>query len=251
MDFDDLVVRDGDLVTASGRLVRDYKGDWLEPPVWVAAAGVGGGPRTIRPAAPGKVRVAGADFDALARRFEDAGIVEGYAKLSGIWSAGQLQVQHQEPPDPREDRLPRWKTPPGPAPAGGWPRGSFRFDVGDLRDTVAVEAAVFRPGPDQEVLVVAATDPDAVEARLRRRLGHRLCVVASRFTAAELGAVRDHLDARHREWKLSRLGLSMGEDGQAYVAASLTRVAPEIASWAAGLPAGILSLDPWLRPTRP
>jgi hypothetical protein len=111
--------------------------------------------------------------------------------------------------------------------------------------------AVFRPGQDQEVLVVAAADPDAVRARLRPQLGHRLCVVASRWTTAELGAVRGHLHARHRAWNLLRLGQSAGEDGQACIAASLTRVLPEIALWAESLPAGIVTLDPWLRHAHP
>ena len=44
MDFNGLVVRDGDLVTASGRLVRDQAGDRFEPLLPVAAvAAVGGG----------------------------------------------------------------------------------------------------------------------------------------------------------------------------------------------------------------
>jgi hypothetical protein len=249
MDSDGLVVRDGDLVTASGRLVRNQAGDWFEPPARVAA--VGGGPQMIRPVSPVAVRIAAADFDELAGRFEADGWVEGFAALTGIWSADQLHVQHQAVPGSVDTRLPRWVTPPCPAPASGWPRhaGNLRFDMNDLPDTGAVVAVtVFRPGPDQEVLVVAAADPDAAGAWLRPRLGKRLCVVASKWTMAELGAVRAHLHARHRAWNLLRLGQSTGEDGQACIAAELTRVLPEIALWAGSLPAGIVSLDPWLRP---
>ncbi len=93
MDWDTLVVRDGDRATASGRLVRDQAGDWFEPLLPVAAAAVGGGPRRVRPVSRLAVRVAGADFDELAGRFEDDGAVEGFATLTGIWSAGQLRVQ--------------------------------------------------------------------------------------------------------------------------------------------------------------
>jgi hypothetical protein len=249
VDFDGLVVRDGDLVSASGRLVRNEAGDWFEPPLPVAA--VGGGPRKIRPVSALAVRVVGADFDELAGRFEDSGALEGGVMLTGIWSAGQLQVQRQAAARPEAVRLPRWVTPPCPAPAGGWPRlgnRNLRFDFADLQDTgVAVTVTVFRPGPDQEVVVVAAADPDAVEGRLRPQLGKRLCIVASRWTAAELGAVRGHLHAHHRAWKLVRLSQSTGEDGQAFIAAKLTMVSPEIALWAASLPAGLVSLDPWLR----
>jgi hypothetical protein len=90
MDFGALVVRDGDLVTASGRLVRDHAGAWFEPPAAMAAvAAAGGGPRMIRPVSRVAVRVAGAGFGELASRFEDGGAVEGFAALTGIWSAGQ------------------------------------------------------------------------------------------------------------------------------------------------------------------
>jgi hypothetical protein len=252
MDFDGLVVRDGDLVTASGRLVRNQAGDWFEPPVWVAAAG--GVPRTIRPVSPVAVHVAGADFDELAGRFEDGGAMEGSATLTGVWSADQLQVQRQASRSPRDARLPRWVTPPCPAPAGGWPRhgGNLRFDMNDLPGTGGVvTVTVFRPGPDQEVLVVAAADPNAAEIWLRPQFGERLCVVATKWTTAELDAVRAHLHARHRAWNLLQLSQSTGEDGQACMAAKLRRVSSEIGLWAASLPAGIVSLDPWLRPAHP
>jgi hypothetical protein len=249
MDLDGLVVRDGDLVTASGRLVRNQAGDWFEPPAGVAA--VGGGPRMIRPVSPVAVRVAGADFDELAGRFDDEGAVEGSATLTGIWSADQLQAQRQASPSPRDAPWPRWVTPPCPAPAGGWSRhgGNLRFDMNDLPGIGGVvTVTVFRPGPDCEVLVVAAADPDAAEVWLRPQFGARLCVVASKWTTAELDAVRAQLHARHRAWNLLQLGPSTGEDGQACIAAKLTRVSPEIALWAARLPAGIVSVDPWLRP---
>lgn len=57
--------------------------------------------------------------------------------------------------------------------------------------------------------------------------------------------------ARWEDWNLYELGESSREDGQTYLAAKLTRVRPEIADWAASLPPGILTLDPWLRPAIP
>lgn len=248
MDAFGMVLRDGDLVSASGRLVRQRATDWFEPPLPVAAIG---GPRVVRPPSPVAVRVVGADFSTLSGRFKDSGAVEGFATLTGIWSAGQLDVREQTAPLPRIDRVPRWVRPPCQPPEGGWPpaRGHLRFDMSDVQDVEAVvQVTVFRPGPGQEVLVVAATDPAAVEAMLRPRLGPRLCLVPSRWTKAELDAVRRHLHARHRSWNLLRLGQSADEDGQAYIGVELARVSPETASWAASMPTGILSLDPWLRP---
>jgi hypothetical protein len=198
MDFAALVVREGDRVTASGRLIRDRTGDWFEPPMPAALVLVT--PRRVRPAWRGAVRMTGADFDRLADRFEDNGAVEGSASLTGIWSAGQLRAEHQVSPRYEHHGLPRWTAPPCPAPAGGWPHPprwrdgdqNLDFDLGDLQDTGAAAAVtIFRPGQDRAVLVIAATDPDAVEARLRPQLGALLCVVPSRWTKAELDAVRD------------------------------------------------------------
>ena len=250
MELDGLVLRNGDELTASGRLVRNQAGDWFEPPLPVAA--VGGRPRGIRPVWRGAVRVCGADFTTLTGRIEEGGVVAGRAELTGIWSAGEIQVQRQASPERRHRGSPRWVVPPCPPPAGGWPRHEDPnpyFDLGDLRETgAAVAARIFRPGPDQAVLVVAAADPDAVEGRLRPQLGKRLCVVISRWTPAELEAVRSHLAARHAAWHLLRLGLETNDEGQGCITASLSRVLPEIALWGSSLPAGVLSLDPWLRP---
>jgi hypothetical protein len=209
MDWDILVVREGDRVTASGRLVRNESGDWLEPLLFGT-----GLPRGIRPVSGCAVRVTGADFDALSHRREDDGAVEGYTRLTGIWSADQLRTERQTPPGNGHRRSPRWVTPPCAAPVGGWPRltgghddKNLHYDPGDLIDSgAAVAMTTFRPSEDQAVLVIAATDRDAVEARLRPQLGQRLCVVASRWTKAELDGVRAHLDAHHEQWNLLQLG---------------------------------------------
>jgi hypothetical protein len=105
---------------------------------------------------------------------------------------------------------------------------------------------LFHPAKNQAVLVVAAADLAAVEARLRPQLGTSLCVVPSRWTQDQLGAVRDHLHQRWQHWNLLRLGPEHGEDGQAHIAAGLVRVLPEIVVWAASLPSGIVALEPWL-----
>ena len=76
MDVDGLVVRDGDRAAATGRLVRNDLGDWFEPALPVA--GPAGLERRIRPVWTGAVRVAGADFGAVAARFEKDGSVEGW-----------------------------------------------------------------------------------------------------------------------------------------------------------------------------
>jgi len=254
MDVDGLVVREGDRAVATGRLVRNDRGDWFEPALPIAAAG--GLERRIRPAWTGAVRVAGADFRAVSARFEKDGSVEGWATVTGIWSGEQLRAERQDAPVPKPAHAP-WVTPPCPAPDGGWPRTERRGDVelsydpGDLTSTGAATAmTLFRPGTNQAVLVVAAADLAAVETRLRPQLGKSLCVVPSRWTQHQLDAVRDHLDQHSRQWNLLQLGPQHGEDGQPHIAAHLVRVLPEIAIWAASLPSGIVALEPWLTPVR-
>lgn len=253
MDVRALVVRDGDRVTASGRLIRNRDGDWFEPAL----------PETLiafaeRPvAAPwrGAVRIVGGNFDDLVDRYEHDGAVEGYATVTGVWAPGQLRAIHQTTSEDAADRDPRWETPPCPPPPGGWPspnwgRGDHNldYDLGDLMETgAAVAVTTFRPSDDQAVLVVAAADRDAVETRLRPQLGELLCVVTSRWTKSDLDAVRAHLRAHWDEWNLFQLGPLNGEDGQTRMTAALARVSPEIADWAAALPPGILALEPWLR----
>jgi hypothetical protein len=124
------------------------------------------------------------------------------------------------------------------------------YDMGDLTDTgAAVAVTLFRPGDNQAVLVVAAADHVAVETRLRPQLGKSLCVVPSRWTTSQLDYVRRYLHEHHGEWSLYSWGPLNLDDGQACMAASLVRVLPEIAAWAASLPAGILALEPWLTPS--
>jgi len=244
-------VEEGGRATATGCLVRDDQGDWFQPGGRFTAFSA----FRLRPLWRGAVRVTGADFGGLERRVEAGGHVQGWATLTGTWNGGQLQVEEQSAPVSPAAAHPRWETPPCPTPPGGWPtvtrRGAVElaYDLGDLAESgAAVAATLFRPAEDHAVLVVAAADPATVEAWLRPQLGRALCVVPSRWTKNHLDSVRRHLGEQFESWHLLQLGPVHGEDGQPYIAASLARVRPEIADWAATLPSGILTLTPWLTP---
>jgi hypothetical protein len=252
VDVSGLVVHEGDRVAATGRLVRNDLGDWFEPALWIAEPG--GLERRVRPVWQGAVRAAGADFDAVAGRFEKDGLVEDWAAVTGTWSAEQLRVERQDAPVPAPAAHARWATPPCPPPPGGWPQPSAAATLSSPI-TSATWLIPARPPREpcsipvwtrQAVLVIAAADPAAVEARLRPQLGASLCVVPSRWTKDQLDAVRDHLGQRWQQWNLLQLGLRHGEDGQPHIAARLVRVLPEIAAWAASLPPGIVALEPRL-----
>lgn len=253
--FDALVLRDGDRVTATGLLVRNDQGDWLQPHLPMALAGRA--ERRVGSVWRGAVRITGADFATLANRFEQHGAVEGSATVSGVWTGGQLRVNQQTPPS-RPARVHPWVIPPCPPPPGGWPPATpwgdmpLKYDLGDLQRTgAAVAVTLFRPGEGGPVLVVAASDEAAVEARLRPQLGVLLCVVPSRWTKAQLDEIRDYLCERHEQWQLFEWGTHHTGDGQARMTARLARVLPEIAAWADSLPDGIVALDPWLAPQQP
>ena len=93
--------------------------------------------------------------------------------IDGVWTGSELRIDRHSRRRPEPDPGPAWDTPPCPPPAGGWAHGTnyagnLDFDLGDLSDSgAAVMVVLFRPGAGQAVLVVAAADPEAVEARLR------------------------------------------------------------------------------------
>lgn len=97
-------MRDGDRAAAAGRLVRNDLGGWFQPAL--AVAGPGSLERRVRPVWSAAIRVAGADFDAVAGRFEADGMVEGWATVTGTRSGGQLRVGRQDAPVPELARMP-------------------------------------------------------------------------------------------------------------------------------------------------
>ena len=250
MDWDALILREGDAIEAWGRLVRTESGSWFEPPIAVPAMWLP--PGEIWPPTGFGVRVVGADFGAVERRREGGGSIEGTATLAGRWVAGEFHVEHQTanrlhgpPPDPE------WTVPPCRAPVQGWPDGPLPpFDRGDPgADGTIVTITIFRPGATQQVAVVAAGDVEAADSRLRPQLGQHLCVVPSKFSRSELDATRADLERQGR-WQVFATGESTDEQGQPLVKVGLTRVIPEIAAWAAQWPDGLVHLEAWLRPSR-
>ena len=118
----------------------------FEPVLMIAEPG--GLERRIRAVWKGAVRVAGADLDAVAGRFEKDRAVEGWATVTGTWSGEQLRVERQDAPV-AGPALARWVTPPCPLLECGWPaverRGDVElsYDLGDLAGTGAAVAITF------------------------------------------------------------------------------------------------------------
>jgi hypothetical protein len=124
--------------------------------------------------------------------------------------------------------------------------------VVDLKNLVASGAAVtvvtFRPSPYQAVLVVAASDVEAVESVLRPQLNGRLCVVASRWSRPYLDKIRAHLVARREDWTIDVISGTTDDRAQASITAWSIRVTSDMADWAEDIEAEVLTLEPSLVP---
>lgn len=244
----DLVFWVGDRVSTWGRLVVNPTGQWLDlaridnlmlkPPGWTSAW---------------SIRLVGAD---AARVPTDIGPNRspGCISVTGTWRGEYIEVETQSPDIPGGEPIPDWTNPPCPPPVGGWPHGAERenpeFDVGDLESSGAIVTQVaFRPSVDQVVIVIAATDIDAVTRHLAPQLPNRLCVVPSRFTCEQLTEVRDVLLAGWRDWRLEKLGIGNADErAQPFASAWPFRVTAEMAEWADTLPDELLRLYPALIP---
>jgi hypothetical protein len=90
MDWNALVLRPGDPVSAFGRLVRNVDGDWFEGPVPVPLMLI----NAVRPPMCA-VPVIDASFTEVAGRHEFEGVVEGTAIVTGTWTGSAVRVDRQ------------------------------------------------------------------------------------------------------------------------------------------------------------
>lgn len=241
----DLVFAAGDRVRTWGRFVAGPDGDWLD------LARVHD--LTFKPASwksDRSIRLIWADAEAVPtdwaanRRPADLSVV-------GTWRDESIEVEAQSPDIPAREPSADCTDPPCSPPPRGWRHDALVYDLdyGDLESSGAlVTRVIFRPSPDQEVLVVATTDLDAVTRQLSPQLPDQLCVVPSRFTRAQLDEVDDILLAHWREWRVESFSTSADAQAQPSITAQPFRVTPEMAEWADSLPAGLLRLRPALSP---
>jgi hypothetical protein len=233
--------------------VRTPAGLWFDPPLAQVAPGRRDGPPAPAPS-DFAIPIQGADMLAVADGYERDGCAEGWATITGTWHATRLLARSQSI-RPRPEANPRlWTVPPCPPPEAGWPRtgaDGLDFTLEGLSESAAlVSVVVFRPAPDQLVLVAACADVEAVEAALRPQLGQSLCLIRSRFSRAQIDETRAVITQHWNSWNFYLAADTYDAAGQESISASLVRVTPEIAEWAETLPAGLLTLDPWLCPQR-
>jgi len=263
--LDQLRVRNGDTVTASGTVVASPgRPVRFCAPVPVAAVGTFGPEQP--PACSLGVDLVGADTGRLTgpKAFRDTRW--GQAAITGRYADGTITVTAQGAPVARPDRaLDLPERPPCPAPTGGWQPGpADRAGIDALTAVVTRRPAAYgevvmtypdgRPsGPEAatEVLMVTTTLPLATgEKELRARFAGNLCVRPAARSRSATGAVWTRIQADTTTWQ--RYGVFEG--GPDYLAgrARVALVVLDDAAYgwltdaAAGSPA--IDADPWLRP---
>lgn len=242
MDVSRYVFDVGDTVTGWGEIVQDDDGIWFDPPhattlVWTDRP---------EPRSDLAIRLIGVDPRAVTTGIAD-GHGPGWATITGVWRGDVIEVLSQSAVRPAHVPLesgPRWTIPPCPAPIGGWPASPINDELEELSESDEVAALViFHPNPGTTVIVVAASDVDAVEIEFRSRYGNSLCVVPSRWSKQQLETVRGVLHDHWGDWSLSSWAVEADDRVQSTVEVSLLRVPPDMAAWAAGLPEGILRIN--------
>lgn len=260
VDLTGLVMREGVVARASGRVLVTDGTAWFEPPLAQAL------PAIFPPPPPSKsryaVRVHGVDLGRLDRaKQHDGGILEGWTTLTGVWRQRELHVHAQTPHEPKT-WTDRWTIPPCPPPATGWPTAPIHGPMAaanlpvrppqpdEQAELTITQLTVFRPHPAQPVLVVAAEDPERAEQALRPRIGAALCVVRSRYSRNQVEETQRLLrnEMSSHRWLITSTGRSAGHDGQPTVTATFVWIEPEVAQWATTVPDGLLDLEVWLRP---
>jgi hypothetical protein len=240
------VVRLGDRVSVAGRYVCREDGDWLD---LARVNDLLVHPRDWR--SSNSVRVIGLDPDAVPKDFgPDNSIICGWALVTGVWRDDTIYVDGQGTVDRPKQIEPRLPCAP---PVGGWDTGATSTHVRGLESLRASGAIVCDSWlcdvSGAVVLRVAASDVQLVNRVLGRRLPRRLCVVASRFSAAEVRRVQGGFDAHHQEWLFEVWsGVHVDAEGQPFAWAELLRVTDGLANWADTIPNGLVELRPTMIP---
>ncbi|WP_405068618.1 hypothetical protein OG558_01645 [Kribbella sp. NBC_01510] len=199
--YDDLLVRDGDQVTATGRVIVAPGRE----PVFCARLpmtdiGFTGG-KEPAPTCEPQYAVTLKDLDPA--RLADAKTIEGvrigYAVLIGTWTGRTIDVRDQTVPthSPTAPQIPPDQV-PCPAPAGGWKTAPNNYDKVaisrflETRQDQATDPRVQYPkgqgpgAPEVYTIGVAHGDLATFRNAFEKVYGGNLCVHQVKFSEAEL-----------------------------------------------------------------
>lgn len=260
-----LLIREGDLVTGSGRVVQLPGGSpQLCGPEIIAGVGYPPGQEPAPAGCRVGVTLIGVDLRRLSEPRTKDGATEGRASVTGTFRNGSITVTRQGAPV--EDTSPGLPTePPCTPPAGGWPTAGPEledaFYAADSAYTRFIQTHVdavglprfAHPVSGGTAIVLLARDARArrdASASLRPAFPDRVCVVVARYTEEQAQAAQDDVSTRFQGLGITSAGNGLAADWQRQVHVSLFRVTDDVLALADRHPAGLISLEPSLRPVR-
>ncbi|HEY6747369.1 MAG TPA: hypothetical protein VI357_16835 [Mycobacteriales bacterium] len=270
--LDQLRVRDGDTVTASGTVLAEpSRPVRFCAPAPVALPGYTGPERP--PSCSPSVVLVGADLDRLTEPKSYRGTRWGQAAVTGRYAAGTVTVTAQGDPVAAPDPITGLPDgTPCPAPDGGWRPGPVeQAALSALTTFVNAHPHAYGeivmtypdgpptspgagPGPDgaTETIMVTTTLPvAAAETELRAHFPGNLCVRPAVRSRADTDAVWNRV--RFEQEYQRHHAYSGGPDHLAgQVRVSLLVLDDAAYAWLSGAAAGTptVAADPWLRPVR-
>jgi hypothetical protein len=210
---------------------------------------------------PFSITVTGVDLTRLSDREQLAqGTVKGRAVLRGVYSGGVLRVTRQTPVPPRTTDpnagLPSiLRSPPCPAPSGGWHGQADTEAIGAytrMRPGSFNGMGVTYPFPPHFTVTVAVVgvargNPDTVQSDLRARFGPNICAVHVDFTALEQKRVQEAVDQLGQRNGIYGSG---GAGNFRPVTVEISLVTPERFDKLREIGLAKLEIHPWLKPVR-
>lgn len=198
------------------------------------------------------MEVAGVRFEELDREYSWEGVRWRIGRLEGTVVGGVFHVVRQG--KWREPTIEALLVPEGcGAPRGGWPvytepdrAALVDWAERHAADYVGERRAVDPRDPRRGVYVVTTHAPDAAAAALRPVYGDRLCILASRYTRAEVAAAREA--ARRFAPYPHVVHEQLGPDAQLTLEVDPVMVGEAERAFAAGQPDGLIVFNPWLAP---
>jgi hypothetical protein len=203
---DDLLVKPGDTVQVSGRIIAvPGKTPVFCAPLAETAIGYPPG-KEPAPSCPDEfaVKLNGLKLDQIAGMKTIKGVQTGSAAVTGIWRNGTIDVRQQSAPIRLVD--PGLPKPSCAAPAGGWPSKPSNIYSAPVQAFLAANAGqVYGPitsypngssrnAPVVMVLGVAHGDVAAVRAAFEKVYSGNLCAIPVLMSEADSDRVREALD---------------------------------------------------------
>lgn len=245
LTLDMMILHNDAHVAADGWIFTDGGQNWLQP------LQVQGG----RPEAARTQRVPHVPL--LNLEGAEGEVFSSPAVVTGTWTRGGIRVDsvlraEETPSTVFSCFSPEWLASVVPLPAGSKGRRSptGAEDEAALRkEDVLLWKTIFSYKDGNQRVLMTVTDREKAERMLRPHYGECLYIIQSSWNRPMLDSVMDTLSSHAEEWCLLGGGQGLGIEGDIRCTARVSKIIPEIARWHSSLPAGLLEIQPWIRPS--